>query len=455
MKSGSQAPKKHKNKPTTARLLAAKTLLPWFKGKALVISDKSSFSLTSEYTLYKYLVSSVVRFKAKLEFYIEELAKRPLSKLDAEVVICLMLGLIQLDEDSKIEQHAALFETVELLKKLHKPHLKGFVNANLRQYLRTREKLNVKLAQQALVTRSSHADFMVNRWQQQYGDQLTEEVCRSNNILPDIQIVLSPKFSIKEVVPSLEEQGYLLTDLHKNGFCVKNPAGLFETSWAQKGAFLVQDRSFQVISHLVSRLPKTSVLDACASPGGKLVHLDWVYPDEIELLVGAELSPYRMHRLKENCDRLKCRAELLCMDATKPALRKEFDLIVVDAPCSGTGTIRKHPEIKWNRTVQDFQNNGKRQLEILEAMAPLVRVGGHLLYVTCSLEIEENQKVAENFMHQHPDDFVQVPFDERLLPENAIKSSGCYQVLPSEKSMGGFAILFKKQETGMSAVLIS
>ncbi len=391
------------------------------------------------------MVGNVIRHKRKYAYLIENLSGRIIEKLDKEAVVCLMLGLTQLEQESRIDEYAAVNETVNLIAALGKPFLKGFINANLRTFLRKKRDLLSEFDKQALEIRTSHNSWMVERWRDQFGDLIATRVCEANNIQPHVQMVVKAKHSQRAIMADLISKDYEITDHHSEGWTINNPSGLFETKWAKQGAFLIQDRSSQLINRLIKRLPKKWVLDACAAPGGKLFHMEWAYSPDIDELIALDVSNGRLKRLLTNKNTFQSRARIVQMDATNPALKKQFDLVMVDAPCSSTGTIRKNPEIKWIRQEIDLLRNQQIQVALLQGLMMCVRQGGHLLYITCSLEKEENQQVVEKFLENNSGAFRLVPIESDLVDREFLTSEGYFQCLPNSERMGTFAALMRRE----------
>ncbi len=431
-------------KKQNPRHVAAFDLLDWMGSYQIRYRRRDYFNNPADYTLYRHLVSTVIRHKIKYGFIIEQLTGRSLQKLDKEVIICLMIGLSQLEQKSRIDDFAAVFESVNLAPVLKKTFLKGFINANLRSYLRERKELDTSISKQSIDIITSHDKKMVDRWRKYLGNQKTESICRANNRTPIVQLVVNPSFDMDEMCHDLIGLGYEISNRHNDGITILNPMGLFDTKWANQGAFLVQDRSSQNINKLIKDLPKKRVLDACASPGGKLFHLEWGFGENIEMLVGMDITSGRINRLINNWKLFNSRSSILRADAQEVAFKSLFDLILIDVPCSGTGTIRKNPEVKWNRKPTDFIQNQKKQLAILENLCRNVVPTGHLLYVTCSLEREENQLVIENFLSRYHREFRLIPFDQGIFEKEHITLEGYYQCLPTANEMGSFAALLQK-----------
>lgn len=424
-------------------MAAATDLLAWYLTGKIKYRQRRELAKSHDYSLYRNLVSTVVRYREKYLFYIRTLTSRPLKKLDPEVVVCLMLGLAQLDRFSGIHEYAAVNETVNLISLLKKPRLKGFINGNLRSFQRQKEALDTAFNKQPLFIRSSHPEWMVLRWQAEFGINRAEEICQANNRQPEVKVVVNPAFDRKAIEADLGEQHEIIAQ-HSDGFTLKNPTGLFDTRWAESGAFLVQDASSQQINSLIRNLPKEKVLDACSSPGGKLFHLEWEFGSEVEILVALEISAERLGRLTSNRDTFKSRAKIVCMDAAQPGFSTPFNLILVDAPCSATGTIQKHPELKWQRRLSDIRHNQTKQLKILDGIKNCVAADGHILYITCSMEKEENQDVVQLFLENNPATFKAVPFSKDDAGLGSITTEGYFQCDPQEKAMGLFAALLQK-----------
>jgi len=434
---------RHRRQSLSARQAAALDLLGWLQDGEIRYRERNQWENQQEYAFYRNLTGSVIRFWEKYRFYIEELTGRPVKKLDREAVVCLLLGLVQLDLLSGVQPYAAVHEAVSLVTYLKKPHLKGFINGNLRSFQRRRGELAEQLAAQSLAIRSSHPEWMIDRWQQQYGTEAAESICWENNRTPQMHIVINPAADPDTVIRDLGGS-HQVADRHGAGLTLNDPHGLFDTRLAKSGAFLVQDPSSQLVGELIRNLPKRRLLDACASPGGKLFHLEWQFGRQIELLVAADLSAQRLQRLLANRNRFGSSAHIIQMDASQPALSERFDLVLVDAPCSATGTIRKHPELKWQRHPDDLAANQERQLRILEGIQSTVDEGGCLLYITCSLEQEENEEVIRRFMAKSQGAFHRAPFTPQDADPAFITAEGYFRCLPQEKAMGLFAALLKR-----------
>lgn len=428
-----------------ARMTAARDLREWLSSNRVKYATRETFSKEADYVFYRHLISNVIRHRNRYLFYIEKLTGKPQEKLDHEVLAVLMLGIAQLEPDSRIKEYAAINETVGLIAGLKKGYLKGFINANLRNYLRKRQALEISLQQQPLHIRTSHDKRMVERWIEQFGEAAATKICEANNLPPEVQVLLNPHFPKQKIVEDLSAEGFILADLHPGGFSVENPAGLFENEWLKRGAFIVQNRSFQKIIPSVASVPKSSVWDVCSAPGGKLIHIEWAFGHEIECLFGSDISVQRTLRLNQNLKTVQSRALTAVMNMKEPGLRKQFDLIILDTPCSATGTIRKHPEIKWNRSESDSRNNRQFQIQAMESVQSALKPGGHLLYITCSLEDEENREVVNAFLENHRSGFSLIPMKDLPVDQEDVTVEGFFQAFPSASGTGSFAAMIRKK----------
>jgi len=438
--------KSPKPEQKSARAYALDDLLKWFESETIRFKDRKDFNLPANFALYRLITSNVIRYRDRYLFLIKKITERPLAKLDMPVQVVLMIGLAQLDQEAKLDDYAVVNETVALMNYLKKPYLKGFINGSLRSYLRTRESLEKSLEKKKLSLQSSHPEWMVKRWENFYGSEQTRLICQFNNQVPKIHIVLNPKFEKEKLLAQFKKAEFSYEALDSGGYLIYNPSGLFDSEMYRSGSFLVQDFSSQLINTILKPLSIKRVLDACASPGGKLFNLEWMADDQMEKLVGIEISTGRVKRLIENKKRYQSQAEIICQDVlTLDENQNQFDCVLLDAPCSATGTIRKHPEIKWSRQLDDFKSNQQKQLQLLNHLKKIVCQDGYLIYSTCSLEPEENQQVIELFLKENHEQFELIPMDPQNIPPSMITAEGYYQHLTSQQGMGAFAALLKRK----------
>lgn len=418
------------------RALALVSLLESEDSGEYRLEDREVFGDSNSYASYLHLCQEIQRHKKRLDWFISQVHQgRPLEPL---VKVALWIGILQL-LDHRIKPHAAINEAVELMEVAHKPFLKKVVNAILRKFQRKQAELEEALEAEPAWRRLSYPRWMAQRWEEAYGKERALAIMEAGNLLPVTEIYPNPEWGEDKLFTWLVENGY---EPKRDPLRLEKPKGVFNSEPFKKGAFLVQDLSSQRLITFLGPFVKGRVLDACAAPGGKLFHLEWDYPEQIEELVALEVDEGRKHRLRTNHHRYKSKSQLRIGDAGTYQFRRPYDLILADVPCSSTGTIKKYPEIKWHRRSEDFLHNQKRQLDILRGLQRYVKPGGHLAYSTCSLETEENQGVIEAFLAEHPH-YELVPLQGE---PDWVTKEGFYQALPDETRMGAFAAVMKRKE---------
>jgi 16S rRNA (cytosine967-C5)-methyltransferase len=344
------------------------------------------------------LVMGVLRWRALLDSRIAESSSQPLARLDREVLTALRLAVYQFAFLSRIPHRAALNESVELVKRARKRSAAPFVNAVLRK-LSAKISADFNLEAPAIVgdspellsASSSHPLWLVERWVQAYGLEAARGICIHNQSVP----VTSIRLRHVEAEGQLRDEhidlvpGALLASARnvRHGDVTKTAA-------FRSGSCVIQDEASQLIPALLGR--GENILDCCAAPGGKTLALADRNPGA--RIVAADLHPHRarlLRRLLHAHDPADCGGKIyvIAADARNLPLGTAFESVLVDAPCSGTGTLARNPEIKWTLSAQDFADLQLRQSEILRAAMRHVAGGGRLIYSTCSLEREENEDV--------------------------------------------------------------
>lgn len=350
------------------------------------------------------LVHGVVRNRAWLDAAIGQKARRDVQSLTPVVRDILGMALYQVEFLDRVPDHAAVFEAVDLAKKRAPRGSDRLVNAVLRAFLRDR---TVRLPDMErdpvgrLAVLYSHPTWMVRRWVERLGQEETERLLKANNERPPLVLRANRLRGTREdLLKLLAESGIPSRPgayspdaviLEKGGVRPDNLPG-----WAE-GLFTVQDEGAQMISLLVDPRPGERVLDACAAPGGKSFHLAALMGNKGEI-VAADPSAERLELLRRAAERLGASSvRPVASEAAALAERlggAPFDRILVDAPCSGTGVLRRHPEGKWRKEEAMIGEFSALQRKILSAVAPLLKTGGRLVFATCSLEPEEGEKAA-------------------------------------------------------------
>lgn len=355
------------------------------------------------------LVLGVLRRQLFLDRIVEHFAKRSVESLDLPVRIALRLGLYQLRFLSRIPASAAVNESVMLVRSAKLSSAAPFVNAVLRRAIREADYDPASTAAdplEKLAIETSHPLWLIERWVQEFGVAEAESFARANNDLPPTAFrVVHTRGDEQEILAGLTDAGASIERslVAENAFRVSGglPA-LRELS--ASGLIYLQDESSQLVAQMLDAQPGDRVLDLCAAPGGKTTLLADRAGDNAAV-VAADRSATRMatviattalHQLRN------IRPILLDAGAQLPFARESFDRVLVDAPCSGTGTLRRNPEIRWRLTNDDFQTFAANQKQFLRHAAEVLKPGGRLVYSTCSVERDENEEVVEDFRQTHP-----------------------------------------------------
>ncbi len=390
------------------------------------------------------LVLGVVRQRRYLDWVIGKFSKHPLSKMKSLTLQALRVGVYQLLFLDRVPASAAINETVKALKAAKQPKwLTGFVNGLLRNVDRKRAELSGDTL--AVAVRYSHPDWLVKRWQGSYGKTRAEDICRVNNTLPPLTLRLDLSLAaIGEYIDTLREKGI---EAEAGGY---GPAAVCLTGYRgavhdlpgyDQGWFQIQDEAAQLVSLLLSPFTEGGYLDGCAGLGGKTTHLARLLPESARL-VAVEPSESRRKLLQENLTRLQLSDRVTVVAGELADLAngaERFAGILIDAPCSGLGVVRRHPDIRWNRKEQDLARYQSQQLELLAAAATLLQPQGVLVYATCSMEPEEDEQVIDRFLLDHP--AFAITGAGKYLPESCaelVNERGMLQTAPDLHGLDGF-----------------
>jgi 16S rRNA (cytosine967-C5)-methyltransferase len=381
------------------------------------------------------LIFGVIRWYPRLAFIANQLLEKPLKQKDRDLEYLIAVGLYQLT-DMRVPEHAALAETVEAARVLNKPWATGLVNAVLRSYQRKSENIK-KLLQTNEVAFYAHPQWLIDSLKTDWPDQW-ENILTANNALPPLSLrVNTQKNSRETYLQTLESSGIIaeLIPHTSSGIVLKTPVDITTLPGFEKGLFSVQDGAAQLAAGLLELMPNLRVLDACAAPGGKTTHILEIEPNLTEL-IAIDISPDRTRLISENLARLQLHATVKTANAEKPETWWDgllFDRILCDAPCSATGVIRRHPDIKYLKTADDLTQLSVQQLSLLNTLWLLLKPGGILVYATCSVLAIENDKTVEKFLSTTKNAFLMPSLLECGFP----KSVG-HQILPGQNDMDGF-----------------
>lgn len=384
--------------------------------------------------LVQELAYGTVRWAIQLASVLNLLLERPLKRKDGDVQALLLVGLYQLIH-MRTPRHAAVMETVAAAGQLGKPWARGLVNGVLRQFLRSETVLRPKIEHDPGYV-FSHPPWLLQRLQQAWPHQW-EQICATNNARPPLTLrVNSLRGTRFDYLAELARHQIAARPMGQSncGIILERPLPVAQLPGFTEGKASVQDGGAQLAALLLDAQAGERVLDACAAPGGKAAHILERTPTVS--LTAVDVEERRLDRLRENFLRLGLSARILAGDAAKPAGwwdGLKYDRILLDSPCSGTGVIRRHPDIKLHRTVADVAKLCQLQARLLDGLWPLLRPGGKLLYVTCSVLPDENGGQIAAFLAR-TDDAALAPM---YLPCGQQDATGC-QILPGECDMDGF-----------------
>ena len=382
---------------------------------AQVLRGKSLSALLPEYApkvaekdvgLFKELCFGTLRWYPAIELLLKELMQKPLREKEFEIQGLLASGLYQLIH-TRIADHAAINETVAAVAKLNRPWAKGLVNAVLRNFLRQREALDKKLSKNPIYTRA-HPQWLLDLLFNGWGSAIALEIIAANNQrAPMVLRVNQQRISRDDYLEQLKAADIpaQATTHSAQGIVLDAPMDVTALPDFEKGFASVQDEAAQLAASLLKMEAGQSVLDACCAPGGKTCHILEIQSD-LSRVVAVELESRRIQRVEENLARLGLEAELKVADACVLESwwdNQGFDRILLDAPCSATGVIRRHPDIKLLRKPTDIVKLAEIQLQLLRSLWQTLNDGGILLYATCSVLGEENDQVIEKFLAETPE----------------------------------------------------
>lgn len=379
--------------------------------------------------LLQELCFGVLRTLSQLEWLIGKLMSRPMTGKQRTVHYLIMVGLYQLLY-TRIPPHAALAETVEGAVVIKRPQLKGLINGVLREFQRQQETLLGEFA--AHDSRFLHPSWLVKRLRAAYPTQW-EEILEANNQRPPMWLRVNRQHHSRDAwLALLEESGIqgFAHPAYPDAVRLETPTSVHALPGFEEGWVTVQDASAQGCLPLLSPQNGEEILDLCAAPGGKTTHILEAAPQANVLAV--DIDEQRLGRVYENLKRLGMKATVKQGDGRYPqqwAEDQQFDRILLDAPCSATGVIRRHPDIKWLRRDRDIPELAELQSQILDAVWPLLKPGGTLVYATCSVLPEENTQQVAAFLKRTAD---------AQLTETGTQDAPGIQNLPASTEGDGF-----------------
>lgn len=412
-----------------------------FSSVALAAADAELSSL--DRALCQELVMGVLRWQLQLDAVIEHFAGRKIQTLDLPVLLALRLGIYQLRFLSRVPASAAVNESVNLVGRARLSSARPFVNGVLRSVSRQPDyspSANISESLERLAVETSHPKWLLERWVAAFGIEEAELFARANNGTPSIAI---------RAVRSRADEDHVLSELRSAG-AVLVPSSIAKHAWRVSGAtakvrelverveIYIQDEASQLVGEVLDAKPGDRVLDVCAAPGSKTTLIAGQANDSASI-VAMDISARRLSSIGKAIDSQRLKGiSLMIADAgtSLPFANESFDRVLLDAPCSGTGTLRHNPEIRWRLTQADIQKLAERQMQFLINASLVVRRGGLLVYSTCSVEREENEDVIKGFLAAHAQfRQVEVPVNQSVRLED-----GAARTWPQRDGTDGFYI---------------
>jgi 16S rRNA (cytosine967-C5)-methyltransferase len=385
-------------------------------------------------SLCQQLCYGVMRQYPALQWLTQQLLNKPIKKKEFEAEALILLGLYQL-RAMRTPAHAAISETVNAAKQLNKQWASGLINACLRNYQRKNKDLEATLSSN-IVAHTAHPEWLIKRYQLDWGEAF-DDIVTANNAQPPMMLRVNPNQNSRDDYLNKVLNGQIEAEAlseTNHGILLKQPCDVALLPDFFEGAVSVQDGAAQCVAPLLDLKDNQSILDACAAPGGKTGHI--LESANALDVTAVDISAERLAQVQENLDRLGFTAKLVVGDAAAPnswSDGHQFDRILIDAPCSGTGVIRRHPDIKLLRRETDIDELVKLQKSILDKLWPLLKKNGRMVYTTCSALKAENEQQIGDFLTRHQD-----AHEVRVATPPASERPFGYQRLPGEDGMDGF-----------------
>ena len=409
--------------------------------------------------LFNELVFGVLRWRGRLDWTIGYFSKTPLKRIESEVLNILRMGAYQIIYLTRIPDSAAVNTSVELAKSDAPLWVTGFVNGLLRRI--SRDHLSVTIPDPeknpvaAIAVEKSFPQWLIRRWLDRFGVQDTSTRCDAINSIPPITVrTHTLKTTRKRLLERLKPhvESIRETAISPDGIAFRNPkVPIPSMKPFEEGLFQVQDEAAQLVSLFLDPQPCESVLDACAGLGGKTGHLAQLMRNQGTLLA-TDRDEQKLKKLESEMKRLGVSIVKTCLhDFKKPLNEKHFGRfhrVLLDAPCSGIGVLRRNPDAKWSMTEKDIKRNRERQVALLSAVSGLVLPGGVLVYSVCSTEPEETESVCQEFSNHRTDFTIDTDFGN--LPDmirSLVRPNGYLFTSPHTDRMDGFFMVrFKRKK---------
>lgn len=437
----------------TARELAFNILYDIFINDAfsnIAIEKHINSDIDSkEENLVREIVYGVMENELYINHIISRASKVRLKKIHKKILIILKIGVYQLMFMDRIPHSAAVNESVNLAKKHGHRGTIGFVNGILRNISRNLDeyrKINIKDKAEYISIKYSHPKWMVERWIKNYGEDFTESLCKKNNDNPQLNIrVNTLKITKKDLMQKLIDKGLIIKEAKyaDDSLIVENPYRITDTHEYKSGLFTIQDESSTLVGQIMDPKPASTVIDLCSAPGGKSTHLAQIMNNNGRI-ISMDIYDHKIRLVKDNARRLGIDiidaklGNALQLDET---LIGKGDYILLDAPCSGLGLLRRKPEIKRNRKEEDIQELVDIQYRMLNNAKEYLKDGGILIYSTCTIEKDENNNLVNRFLMENQN-FKLVSIEEKVSNKDNMETldQGYVQLFPHIHGTDGFYI---------------
>ena len=417
--------------------------------------------LTDSFKRYRHLTSldraflteltyGVIRWRGKLDWLVRHFSKIPFEKIELETLNILRLGLYQILFLSRTPASAAVNESVEMAKGIRGKGGAGFVNAILRSTIRQKDEIRYPEINEDLTLHlsvvQSHPLWLVRRWVKELGVEETLRVCMFNNRISPLTLRTNTlKMDRKDLIEKLKEKGFkpVPTTYSEEGVVLKDPPPTSELPFIKEGLYIIQDEASQLVTSILDPRPGERILDACSAPGGKTTHMAQKMENQGEI-DALDLSKGKLDLIEESCQRLGIRiVRTIKGNAAGPLpipRGMKYDRILADVPCSGFGTLRRNPDLKWRRGEEDIKRLSQLQFSILSNLSVYLKEGGILVYSTCTVFREENEAVVEAFLEGHPEFKLDRVY--KFLPEkfNPFIEKSYFKTFPPRDEMDGFFV---------------
>lgn len=406
------------------------------------------------------IVYGVLRMRGHLDYIINQFSKRSVDQLDPGVRNLLRMGIYQIKFLDKIPTRAAVHTTVELAKKDFHQGITKFINGVLRNIDRNLHQIKFPDQKRDPVgyisTYYSHPEWLVQKWLDRFGFTDTVELCEANNQVPDLMIRTNTlKINPATLADDLFEKHGLdvfLLSYPYEGLLLENATGFTNLNEFKEGFFTVQGQASMTVAHALQVEPGMKVADLCAAPGGKTTHIAALMENEGEVLA-VDIHPHKINLIEENCRRLGVtNVKTLCADTSILDLEEgSFDRLLLDAPCSGLGLLAQKPEIRWMKSQKEIDELVELQRTLLRKGFTWLKPGGILVYSTCTIVEEENQKMVDEALQMANLELIDLrhllPAEERdIFAENGLDAP-YLEFLPQISETEGFFIAaFRKKD---------